>query len=44
MNKQELCKKIIELVEPETTPDPEEYSDGMILEMNYQLAKEELKK
>lgn len=41
MTKQELCKKIIELVEPETTPDPEQYSDGEILDMIYELAKEE---
>ena len=37
MTKEQLCKKSIELIEPATTPDPEEYSDGAILDMIYEL-------
>ena len=42
MNKLELCKAIIRLVEPDTTPDPEEFSDGEILDMIYELVLEEV--
>lgn len=42
MTKLELCNKIIELIEPATTPDPEQYSDGEILDMIYALVSEEL--
>lgn len=42
MNKLELCNKIIALIEPDTTPDPDEFSDGQILDMIYELVSEEL--
>lgn len=42
MTKLELCHAIIQLIEPETTPDPDEYSDGEILDMIYALVSEEL--
>lgn len=42
MTKLELCNRIIELIEPHTTPDPNEYSDGEILDMIYALVSEEL--
>ena len=42
MTKLELCNAIIELIEPDTTPDPEEFSDGAILDMIYRLVSEEL--
>lgn len=42
MNKQELCKAIIELIEPETTPDPDNISDGELLDIIYDLVKGEL--
>jgi hypothetical protein len=41
MNKDELCRLIIELIEPDTTPDPENISDGEILDMIYDLVKQE---
>ena len=42
MTKLELCNAIIELIDPNTTPDPNEYSDGMILDIIYKLVSEEL--
>ena len=42
MTKLELCNRIIELIEPNTTPDPDEFSDGQILDMIYDLVSEEL--
>jgi len=32
----------MELIEPNTTPDPDEFSDGQILDMIYELVSEEL--
>jgi hypothetical protein len=43
MTKQELIQKIIELIEPETTPNPDEYCDGEILDIIYDLVKAEAK-
>lgn len=37
MTKLELCKVIMLLIEPDTTPDPEEFSDGAVLDMIYDL-------
>jgi len=42
MTKLELCHAIIKLIECDTTPDPEEFSDGEILDMIYALVSEEL--
>lgn len=42
MTKLELYHAIIQLIEPETTPNPEEYCDGEILDMIYALVSEEL--
>ena len=42
MTKLELCHAIIQLIEPETTPDPDTYGDGEILDMIYALVSEEL--
>jgi hypothetical protein len=42
MTKEELCKKIRELIEPNTTPDPQEFTDGAVLDMIYELVKEEV--
>jgi len=41
MTKQELLKKIKELIEPETTPDPDNMSDGELLDIIYDLVKSE---
>jgi hypothetical protein len=41
MTKFELMTEIKRLIEPDTTPNPEEYSDGEILDMIYDLVKEE---
>ena len=42
MNKIELCKAIILLIDPKTTPDPEEFSDGEILDLIYDLVKSQV--
>jgi hypothetical protein len=42
MTKLELCHAIIELIDTDTTPDPEQFSDGEILDMIYTLVSEEL--
>jgi len=42
MNKIELCKAIILLIDPLTTPDPEEFSDGQILDLIYDLVKSQV--
>ena len=39
MSKIELCKAIMLLIDPRTTPDPEEFSDGEILDLIYDLVK-----
>lgn len=39
MTKRELCQKIVELIRPSTTPNPDETTDGEILDMIYELAK-----
>lgn len=44
MNKDQLCQAIIELIDPNTTPNPDEYSDGAILDMIHDLAESELQK
>jgi hypothetical protein len=42
MNKLELCQAIIELIEPDTTPDPDNTSDGELLDIIYNLVKQEI--
>jgi hypothetical protein len=42
MNKNELCKYIIELIEPETTPDADNISDGELLDIIYDFVKSEV--
>jgi len=42
MNKKQLCQYIIELIEPETTPDPDNTSDGELLDIIYNLVKSEI--
>ena len=42
MTKLELCNAIIELIDANTTPDPNQYSDGEILDIIYNLVSEEL--
>lgn len=42
MDKQTLIKKIMALIEPETTPDTDEVSDGQLLDIIYELVKGEL--
>jgi hypothetical protein len=42
MSKKELCRYIIELIEPETTPDPDNTSDGELLDIIYNLVKSEI--
>lgn len=37
MTKQELCKAIREYIEPETTPDPDNTTDGELLDLIYDL-------
>ena len=41
MTKEELCQFIIELIEPDTTPDPDNTSDGQLLDIIYNLVKSE---
>jgi hypothetical protein len=41
MTKQELLKMIRELIEPETTPDPDNMSDGELLDIIYDLVRAE---
>ena len=41
MTKQDLIKAIKELIEPETTPDPDNTSDGELLDIIYSLVKSE---
>jgi len=41
MTKQELINRIQNLIDPDTTPDPEFYSDGEILDMIQDLLTEE---
>lgn len=41
MHKNELCKAIIELIEPDTTLDPDNTSDGELLDIIYALVKSE---
>jgi len=41
MTKEELCQFIIELIEPDTTPDPDNTSDGELLDIIYNLVKGE---
>ena len=41
MTKRELIKMIRELIEPETTPDPDNMSDGELLDIIYDLVKSE---
>lgn len=41
MTKQELLKTIKELIEPETTPDPDNMSDGELLDIIYDLVRSE---
>jgi len=42
MTKLELCNAIINLIDPETTPDPDNISDGELLDIIYQLVSQEL--
>jgi hypothetical protein len=42
MTKLELCNAIISLIDPETTPDPDNTSDGELLDMIYELVSAEL--
>lgn len=42
MNKLELCSAVVKLIEPDTTPNPEDFSDGEILDMIYELVLKEL--
>jgi hypothetical protein len=42
MTKLELCHAIIELIDSETTPDPDNTSDGELLDIIYRLVSEEL--
>jgi len=42
MTKLELCHAIIKLIEADTTPNPDEFSDGEILDMIYSLVSAEL--
>ena len=44
MTKLELCNEIKRLIEPDTTPDPEESSDGAVLDMIYELILKETTK
>jgi hypothetical protein len=41
MTKLELIKMIRELIEPETTPDPDNMSDGELLDIIYDLVRSE---
>ena len=41
MTKEQLIQTIIELIEPDTTPDPDTTSDGELLDMIYELVKQE---
>lgn len=41
MTKEQLIKTIIELIEPDTTPDPDNISDGELLDIIYELVKQE---
>ncbi len=41
MTKQELIKLIRELIEPETTPDPDNMSDGELLDIIYDIVRAE---
>jgi hypothetical protein len=41
MTKAELIQEIKKLIEPDTTPDPEEFTDGAVLDLIYQLVSEE---
>jgi hypothetical protein len=41
MTKDQLIQTIIELIEPDTTPDPENVSDGELLDIIYDLVKQE---
>lgn len=41
MTKQELIKLIRELIEPETTPDPDNTSDGELLDIIYDIVRAE---
>ena len=43
MTKLELCHAIIELIEPKTTPDPDNTSDGELLDMIYDIVRQEIK-
>ena len=42
MTKEQLCKLIIELIDPETTPDPDNTSDGELLDMIYDIVRQEI--
>ncbi len=42
MTKLELCNEIKRLIEPNTTPDPEEFTDGAVLDMIYELVQKEI--
>ena len=42
MTKYELCKKILALIEPQSTPDPDAHSDGEILDLIYELVRGEI--
>jgi hypothetical protein len=42
MTKLELCNAIIRLIDPETTPDPDNTSDGELLDVIYELVSGEL--
>ena len=41
MNKAELIQEIKKLIEPDTTPDPDNTSDGELLDIIYDLVKSE---
>ena len=41
MTKAELIQEIKKLIEPDTTPDPDEFSDGEVLDMIYSLVSKE---
>lgn len=40
MTQKELAKLIRELIEPETTPDPDNTSDGELLDIIYDIVKD----
>lgn len=42
MTKLELCNAITQLIDSETTPDPDNTSDGELLDMIYELVSGEL--